>query len=226
MRVEVGEATSRRELLEFIKFPYSLYADDPHYVPRLLRERKEFFADANPIFDFTRVRYLLARDSSGGVLGRVSAHVNQRHNDFWGERTGFFGFFECVEDARVAEALMDRAEQWLASQDMVTVRGPLNFSTNQECGFLAEGFDSPPVFMMPYTKPYYLEMMEGMGYAKAKDLLAYDYHYPGEIPRHLERFCRRVQERTPALVRTVDMADFSEEIRRAFSVYNRAWSEN
>ncbi len=226
MSAEVQEVTTRDELLEFIAYPDSLYADDPNYVPHLRAERKKFFSDQNPAFQFTDVCYLLARKEEGRVCGRVTAHVNHRHNEFWGEQTGFFGFFECGGGPGVARALMDRAEGWLARKGMRRIRGPFNFSTNQECGFLAEGFDSPPVFMMPYNPPQYLEWMEGLGYSVAKNLVAYFYDYPGHMPPHIERFGRRARRRCPATVRSIDMDLFQEDIAKAFSVYNRAWSEN
>jgi len=153
MGVHIAEATSHADLREFIKFPWKLYADDPHYVRRLYAERKEFFSPQNPIFGFTRVRYLLARDDDGNLRGRMTAHVNRRHNEFHDERAGFFGFFECVDDPEVAAALTREAEAWLACEGMETIRGPLNFSTNEELGFLVDGFHTPPAIMMPHTRP-------------------------------------------------------------------------
>lgn len=226
MGVEVTPVSGRREMRQFIRFPYALYRDDPHYVPPLMAERKEFFSDQNPVFEFLRVRYFLARDEQGEIVGRTTAHVNERHNEFWDEQTGFFGFFGSVERPEVAAALMEKAESWLAEQGMETARGPLNFSTNQECGFLVEGHDSPPFVMMPYTKSYYPQMFEDLGYRKARDLLAYSYEYDGDIPDHLVRFGQRAAERSQVSVRSIDMDRFDEELAAAFEVYNRAWSEN
>ena len=109
---------------------------------------------------------------------------------------------------------------------MSAARGPMNFSTNEECGFLAEGFDLPPSFMMPYTKPCYLEFMEQLGYRPVKDLLAYDYNSGGVEPPYLERFSRRVSERMNVSVRPMQMHRFEEEVTRAFEVYNAAWARN
>ncbi len=226
MGVQLTRVRSRREMLQFIKLPYALYRADRCYVPRLLAERKEFFSDRNPVFEFTRVRYFLARDEQGRLVGRTTAHINQRHNEFWDEKTGFFGFFECVNRPEVAACLMEQAEAWLAGEGMETIRGPLNFSTNQECGFLVEGFDRPPVFMMPYTKRYYPGLFEGMGCRTAKNLVAYDYSYDGNIPDHLVRFGERAAERSGVRVRMVDMDRFEQEMAAAFEVYNRAWSHN
>jgi len=226
MRIRVQPATSRREMNEFIRWPMRLYRNDPFFVPHLIRERKEFFSAENPIFEFTDVAYFLAKDEQGEVVGRMTAHVNRRHNEFAGERAGFFGFFECVEDLEAAQALLQTGEAWLRERGMSAIRGPFNFSTNEECGFLARGFDSPPVIMMPYTKPYYLDFMAALGYRPAKDLLAYHYDDTGEIPPHLVRFAERESHRTGVAVRTLDMRRFEEEVKRIFEVYNRAWERN
>ena len=226
MGIAVEQVASGAGLRQFIRFPLALYAGDPCYVPHLLSERKRFFSPANPLFEFTEVGYLLARDEAGEVVGRVTAHINRRHNEFWGERTGFFGFFESVQRLEVAQALLTAAEHWLKERGMGLVRGPLNFSTNEECGFLVEGFDKLPVFMMPYTKPYYLDFMGQLGYAKAKDLLAYSYAHTGEIPRRLSEFAERAARRAEATVRTMRMEAFEDEVRTAFSIYNQAWAQN
>jgi len=223
----IQPVVSPKDMRRFIRFPLVLYRDDPLYVPHLLAERRTFFNPRkNPLFEFTDVRYFLALDGRGRVLGRVSAHVNRRHNEFWNERTGFFGFFECVQDMEPAAGLMQAAEAWLLAQGMDRARGPFNFSTNEECGFLAEGFDRPPAIMMPYTPPYYLDMMERLGYGRLKDLLALEYSYPGQIPERLARMSRRVQEHARVTVRCMDMRRFEEEVRKAFHVYNSAWQRN
>ena len=226
MSTRVREVTSRKELSQFIKYPLRLYAGDENFVPHLLSERRQFFSKRNPIFEFTDVHYLLAYNERGEVAGRMTAHVNRRHNEFCGERTGFFGFFECEERFEVASALFEAAERWLREHGMAAVQGPLNFSTNEECGFLADGFDSAPALMMPYTKKYYLEFVERLGYRKARDLWAYEYSYKGETPAYLVKFVGRIQKRTSVEVRMLDMSRFEQEIKEAFSVYNRAWVRN
>lgn len=226
MDAVVQQVASRRDMRRFIEFPRSLYAGDACFVPHLMLERQRFFSPRNPLFEFTDVTYFLARGGTGRTVGRITAHVNRRHNQFAGERTGFFGFFESVDDLGVAGALFEAAEEWLRGRGMAIIRGPFNFSTNQECGFLAQGFDEPPVIMMPYTRPYYLDFMERLGYAKAMDLLAYYYDSGGVTPEYLVRFCERIANRSGVTVRAIDMDDFEADAQKAFSVYNRAWADN
>lgn len=224
--VVVTPALSGRDMNAFIRFPLRHYVQDPLFVPHLIYERKKFFSPSNPIFQFTEVVYFLARDEKGEVVGRVTTHINERHNRHSGEKTGFFGFFESVDDPAVASALMEAAEKKLRDRGMNTVRGPFNFSTNEECGFLVQGFDRPPSFMMPYTKPYYPDLMTRLGYSKAKDLLAYDYEYQGAIPEHLRRFSERIRQRKKIIIRPINMKHFVEDVETIFRIYNDAWSKN
>jgi GNAT superfamily N-acetyltransferase len=226
MGIAVTEVTGRADMRRFIRYPLSLYAGDPFFVPHLLSERKPFFSPSNPLFEFTEACYLLARDDAGHIVGRTTAHVNRRHNEFWKDRTGFFGFFECVDDPAVARALLGRAEQWLRQRDIEAVRGPLNFSTNEECGFVVNGFDRMPAFMMPYTKPYYPALVAECGYAGAKDLIAYEYRRQGDIPERVARHADRAAERAGAVVRPIDVRNFEADVRAAFGVYNDAWARN
>lgn len=225
-QVVVTPASSGRDMDAFMRFPIRHYGGDPFFVPHLLYERKKFFSPSNPIFQFTEVVYSLARNDKGEVLGRVTAHINERHNRHSCEKTGFFGFFESVNDQTVASALMAAAEKTLRDRGMRTIRGPFNFSTNEECGLLVQGFDRPPSLMMPYTKPYYPDFLTRLGYVKARDLLAYEYEYQGSIPDHLVRVSERIRERKKITVRTIDMSRFVEDVETIFMIYNDAWSKN
>ncbi len=225
-QVFVAPAESGRDLDAFIRFPLRLYRQAPFFVPHLLYERKKFFRPSNPIFQFTDVTYFLARGENGQVVGRATAHINHRHNEHAGEKAGFFGFFECVDDQAVASALMTAAEDALRDRGMKVIRGPFNFSTNEECGFLVQGFDRLPAMMMPYTKPYYPDFMTRLGYSRAKDLLAYEYAYQGSIPDYLVRLRRRIRERKQIVIRSINMRRFEEDLAEIFRIYNAAWSKN
>ena len=226
MPVTIDPVSSDRELQSFIRLPFELYRGDPLFVPPLISDRKKFFGAENPLFAFTDVAYFLARDASGGVVGRITAHINKRHNEITGERTGFFGFFEAVNDGEVAEALIRTAEAWLRERGMDTIRGPFSFSTNEECGFLVDGFEVPPGFMMPYSHEYYLGFMDALGFDRLRDLIAYDFVYQGQYPEHLTRVSKRVESRTGVTVRPVDMKKFESDVATAFDLYNSAWQDN
>lgn len=221
------------ERTEFIHFQWEVYRDDPLWVPPLLSEREDFMdpVDGHPFHRHAKVRYFMAR-RDGEPVGRIAAFVNYRHNEYWGENIGFFGLFEVLDDAEAAEALLEAAETFVRDEGMTALRGPMNFSSNEELGLLVDGWNGPPVIMMTYNPPYYIDFIEGAGYEKAMDLLAYiidltQYQADGTgINPKLLRVARKVQERYDLDVRPIDMKNFDEEAKRIKQVYNDAWSRN
>jgi GNAT superfamily N-acetyltransferase len=191
----------------------------------LLRFQRELLsADHNPFFQHADVQLFLAR-RSGEVVGRISAQIDHEHNRYHDERTGFFGFFESDNDPDVASALLSVAEEWTRTRGMDRLRGPLNFSINGEVGLLVGGFDSPPQVLMPYTQPYYLDLMEAAGYAKIQDLFAWRWESQ-PVPEGPARMVRELRARPEVRVRTADMKRFDAEVRTILNLYNDAWSEN
>jgi GNAT superfamily N-acetyltransferase len=208
-----------------MKLPWHLYRDNPNWVPPLLRLQRELLSPKhNPFFQHADVRLFLAR-RGGEVVGRISAQIDREHNSYHNEHTGFFGFLECTEDRIVAAALLTAAEEWLRARNMDRVRGPFNFSINGELGLLVEGFDSPPQILMPYTQPYYLDLVEGRGYAKVQDLLAWRWQSQ-PVPEGPARMVRELRSRPEVTVRTANMKRFDDEVRTILDLYNEAWSEN
>jgi hypothetical protein len=142
---------NKRDLNAFIKHAP---VQARNWVPPLLRLQAELFSPRkNAFFKHADVQLMLAH-KDGRVAGRISAHIDHEHNRYWNERTGFFGFFESEDDPEVTTALLSAAEEWLRARGMDRIRGPMNFSTNGEVGFLVDGHDSRPVVMMPYTHAY------------------------------------------------------------------------
>ena len=217
---------SKRDLDAFIRLPWRIYKDDPYWVaPLRYSENHRFSPRQNPFFQHADVQLFLARRGAD-VVGRVSAHIDHEHNRYHDERTGFFGFFECEEDPETARALLTTAEGWLRARGMEQIRGPFNFSVNGEIGLLVEGFDSSPLPLMPYTHEYYLCLVEGAGYVKAKDLFAWRgarRPVPDGAPR---RMADELRARPGVTVRRARMKDFDHEVRMILDLYNDAWSEN
>lgn len=225
MAITVRPVEGRADLETFLRFPWRLYAGDPNWVPPLLSiQRQQFDPRHNPFFLHAEVCLFLAwRD--GQAVGRLSAQIDHEHNRYHGERTGFFGFFEAEDDVEVARALMGAGEDWLRANGMERVRGPLSFSINGEAGLLVEGFDAPPVFLMPYSPPYYRDLLDGCGYGKAKDLFAWRYDWQPFPPNTL-RMADELRRRPEVKVRTARMRRFTEEVRTILEVFNSTWSEN
>jgi GNAT superfamily N-acetyltransferase len=222
--IEVFEVQSKKDLNDFIKLPYSLYSKDPFFVPPLIKEMKSQFSIENPFFEHAIVKYFIARKDKD-IVGRITSIINKRHNEFHNENAGFFGFFESVNDLDVASALLDKVSDNLRREGMDILRGPMNFSTNEECGFLFEGFNTYPMLMTPYNPAYYNELMERYGMTKSKDLYAYIYNVAEELPEKVDRVAH-IAEKSGIRVRPLNKKVFDYEMNIFKDVYNSAWEKN
>jgi len=228
--VSIVPVHSNRDLRRFIDFPYQLHARDPLWVPPLRRDVKLLLSRTkNPFFEHAEAEYLLA-ERSGQVVGRIAAIANRLHNQTHADKVGFFGFFEAVDDQTVAHALLGAAAAWLGPRGFDTMRGPASFSTNDESGLLVDGFDTPPVLMMPHNPPYYLALLERAGFTTAKNLLVYQHgRQLGQVipvPDRLTRATQLITERLGITIRPLRMNDFKAEVDRVKALYNKAWEHN
>jgi hypothetical protein len=224
--IDVIEVDSRSLLDKFIKFPFKLYKNEVNWVPPLLVERKEFFdKNKNPFFRGAKTKLFLARRDNE-IVGRIATCVNFHHNDFHEENVGFFGFFDCIEDYDVAAKLLKVAMITLKSEGVERMRGPASFSTNQEIGFLIEGYEHPPTVMNPFNYPYIPRFAEKFGLKKVMDL--HGYLITKETPineRHM-RIVERIKQRSKISLRSLDFSKFNDEIKILQRVYNQAWEKN
>lgn len=222
----VSEAVTKRDRLLFVRCPWLVYRGDLHWVPPLVREDLARLSSANPFFSHAEAALFLAQ-RGGRVVGRVAAIVDRDYIRFHGRRMGFFGFFEALADADIAPALLGAARGWLAARGMEEMAGPMNPSTNDECGLLVDGFDADPCFMMPYNPPYYPPLMESFGLRKVMDLFAYQMTAPFTGQQRLEAVVARIRRRDPGLtIRPIDMRRFGAELEVIRDIYNQAWHRN
>jgi GNAT superfamily N-acetyltransferase len=221
----VTPVRSRRDLHHFLRLPWRIYRDNPVWVPPLLFDLKKLLDPRkHPFHRHADVQYFLARRGED-VVGRIAAIVNHRYVQFHDEATGFFGFFESIDDKHAAAELLAAAEHWTAERGMKQMRGPMSFSTNEECGLLVDGFQYPPTVMMPYNQPYAAQLIEAAGYTKAKDLLAYlldDTTPPQRLVHGVERL-QRLQDIT---IRPINLRRFKQEVELLSHIYHSAWERN
>ncbi len=212
----------------FIKFPWRVYAGDPHWIPPLIFERKAFLNPGkNPFFHHAEVQLFLAQQG-GETVGRIAAVINTAHDQHHHERAGFFGLFECLPQAdEAACALLEAAETWGRKRGATFMRGPVNLSTNElDCGLLVEGFDAAPVFHSSYNPPYYANYLEANGFTPCKDLLAFFRPVDPPVSPRLQHTIVRLQERRKVTIRPINMRDFVADVVRITAVYNEAWNDN
>ena len=221
--LRVVPVSNGRHLAAFIRLPWSLYAQDPHWVPPLKLERRMHFSSLNPYFAHGRWQGWIAWRGERPV-GRISAQVDDLHRRHCGVKSGHFGFLECENDPDVMRALVAQSERWLAQQETEEITGPFNFSINQECGLLVDGFDTPPAIMMPHNHQWYAQLLEQQGYAAAKDLYAYWIRPDFDIPRVMQKLVDR--HGSSVRLRGLNRKKFKQELETLRAIFNDAWSDN
>lgn len=215
-----------RDLSRFLRVPYAIYKDDRNWVAPLLSDLKKVFTDANPLFEHAEMKLWVAtRD--GRDVGRIAGILDRTHNTYHHETTMFWGFFESENDPETATALFDAVTDWARSKQMTRLLGPMNPTTNDECGLLIDGFDAPPIIMMTYNPRYYVDLVDGAGFVKAKDLLAYHFSVDPKPLERMERLAAGVKRREPGLVvRRILKKTLRADLVKVKEVYNAAWEAN
>jgi GNAT superfamily N-acetyltransferase len=230
--IQIRQATSIADIKKVARFPLSLYRGDPNYVPPLMGDRvKHLQPEHNPYFEHADMQLFLA-ERGGELVGTIAAIDDRLHRETWNESVGFFGVFETIEDDEVARGLLDAAGAWLAARGLQVMRGPMDLNINDVCGMLIDGFDGAPVIMMAYNKPYYPAMLDRYGFAKAKDIHAFDvkiYEFGPDVeglPARLSRFAEIAQQRYHVRVRSLDMKHLASEVELLKPIYRKAWEKN
>jgi GNAT superfamily N-acetyltransferase len=209
--------TSARDIGRFCRVQRELQGNEPHSVLPLRLEVEKVLSDANP-FWLHAERALWVAFRGGRTVGRILAVLDAEHARHHGERCAFFGFFESVDDPVVAAALFGELDCWAAARGAVRIRGPLNPNINEECGLLVEGFDLPNAVMMPYNPPYHGRLIEGVGFIRAKDLVAFDLVLADSPHARLIRLRDGLKRRSPG-IELRDLPDLK-------AIYNAAWERN
>jgi GNAT superfamily N-acetyltransferase len=228
MSVEVRPVHSRADLMRFIKLPWRLYRNSPRWVPPLISERKHHLdRERNPFFAHAEAEYFLAW-REGQPVGRITAHVDHRFNEFQKNDWGLFGFFEAEDDPEIANALLSRAEGWLRERGRDNMVGPMDFSMNHECGLLVEGHERPPQILENWHHPYYAGLIEGYGLRKVMDLYKWELRIGDResvLPIVFE-LADKVEPKYGVRVRHMRKRNFESEVRAFMEVYNAAWENN
>ena len=224
--VRIEKVTSKKDLKAFIKFPWDIYKGDPYWVPPLIMDVKEKLdRGKNPFFEHSEMDLFLAYKDDK-ITGRIAAIIDKNHNEFHEEKVVFFGMYECFNDLETTQALLDKVATWGLERGMDTLRGPMNLSMNDECAFLLEGFDSPPMIMMTYNPRYYLDLMEKSGMVKAKDLYAFYMDATEAMVKKIQGLVNEIKKKTTVSLRSVNMKKIDEEVEKIKYVYNNGWEKN
>lgn len=219
----------------FARFPWALYHHHPLWTPPLtgdllgnrLLGLKGLLTPKHPYHQHAEVTHFLAWQD-GKPVGRISAAVNHRFNEYYKVKIGFFGFFEVIHDFAIAQGLLDKARSWVKEHGMTLLRGPGEYSTAtyERQGTLIEGFAYPPTVDLIHNPPYYQEFLEKYGFTKAKDYYAYIFDIQAPPPPRLADMAKIFRKRRQIETRTLVMKNLLEEVRLIVKIYNECWSQN
>jgi GNAT superfamily N-acetyltransferase len=224
---EISIITTEKDRKEFIEFPYRHYSHNKYWVAPLVMEQKKLINEKkNPFYNNAEIALFLAK-LNGETAGRIAAIIDHRYNEFHQAKTGFFGFFESIDNHNTANLLFKVAEDWLREKGMEDVLGPSNPSMMDEIGILVDGFEKYPSILMPYHKPYYDKLAKKAGYEKEMDLLTYLVTQNSVDRERAERAVKIVKKRLPDLeIRKINMRKIKDEVHIIRDIFNEAWKNN
>jgi len=227
----VRPVRGRRDLKRFIKLPFQLHREHPNWVPPLTYERKRFLDQKrNPYFEHAEAEYFLC-ERNGRPVGRITAQIDRRWDEFQGGSDGMFGFFECENDLAAARALVGAAAEWLRQRGRDRALGPMDFTTNDECGLLIEGYEHRPMILQPWHPPYYRELLESQGLTKTMDLLMW-WIEMGELTEGtqfhpmIHAAAEQAEKEHGVTLRGMRKRDLEAEVAQFMDIYNEAWGGN
>ena len=223
--IEIRQTAMGGKLDDFLDVVDTIYASDPNFVRPLDFDMKErLHPKKNPFFEHGEgTTFTAYRD--GRCVGRISASIDREHLDRYKDDVGFFGFFDTVEDQEVATALLRAAEDWLRARHMKQMRGPLSLSVNEELGCLVEGFDSPPMILMPHHRPYQGGLIAGAGFEKLKDYYAWRYEV-GALNARTKRAHEEIKAMPEITSRQLSPKDLERDVTLVTDIFNDAWADN
>jgi len=229
--VKIRPARSKREMKRFVKVPFHLHRDQPLWVAPLVYERMEFLdRGKNPWFEHGEAEFFVA-ERGGEPVGRISAHLDRRWDEFQGGNDAMFGFFETANDPEVARALLAAATEWARERGRDRILGPMDFTTNDELGILIEGYERRPLILEPWHPPHYRALIEAEGFAKAMDVQMWELQF-GDL-KEGERFdpsihaaAEKALHDEGIVIRNMRKREMAAEVARFMDVYNEAWGDN
>ena len=219
-----SRVTARR----FLQFPYFHYHEHKNWVPQLQLEQRLMFSKRfNPFFEHGSIQRFIAVDSTGKVVGRIAAIKNELHLKNHKDGTGFFGFFESIDDFNVSSLLLDSAAEWLREYGLSRMRGPVNPSMNEVAGLLVDGFAYRPSIFMPYNPPYYESLLLESGATRSMTLWTFFSHRNIVDLEFIRQRAETVLARYPDIhFEQGNFKSFQRQADTILNIYNESWKNN
>lgn len=226
LRIEKIDLNLKKDLNRFVDLAWSIYKDDPKWVPPLKMAVRDLLnLKKHPYYKTSTVEAFIAIKDNKDV-GRILAVNNKAHNEYHNSKIGYFGFYETINDQKVSDLLINTAISFLKSSGLDEIQGPMNPGTNYECGLLVKGFDDDPQIMMTYNPAYYETLLANFGFTKAMDLLAYNTNAHFEMPKIIKDIAARTIKKENVTFRNINLKKWNQELDTMFDIYNSAWEKN
>jgi len=222
--IVIRRVASKRDRRLFATFPWSIYADDPLWVPPLMPDRRKLLRHKGAFFERGRADFFCAF-RNGRLVGTICAASDPAAVEQTGRRDCAVGFFETVDDTSVAEALFRAAEEWAVEHGLDALIGPFNLDYEDSYGILTHGRDRPPVILCGHTPQYYQRIVEDAGFAPARGgniALALDIERESSKIGRILRAGDHAKSRGHFVVRGANLRDWRNEARRVHHLLNNS----
>ena len=219
----------KKEIKKFVKFAWKIYKGNKYWVPPIISDLVGKIV-SGPYHEVGVLQPFLAY-KDGEIVGRIIAHYDKRHNEVHEEKSGRFGFFECINDKEVSRALFDSSKEWLIKEGMKTYEGPFSFLQYDASGLLLDDYENIPSLELAYNPPYYVDLVEDYGFKKGSDWFAFLATKEMDLSPLVFEFHKNIQKRIDdpndgLTIRSLNLKDFENEKRRIQEVFNKAWEKN
>ncbi|RYZ73230.1 MAG: N-acetyltransferase, partial [Proteobacteria bacterium] len=222
---------SKKDLDRFIDIAWKVFpkgGENEKWVPPLrLSVLENIDVKKNPFYKRATIELFVAV-KDGKDVGRIAAITNSAHEEFHHEKIGFYGFFESIDDLEVSRALFKAVAETLKAKGYEEFRGPVNPSTNHECGLLVRGQSQHPTIMTTWNPKYYVDHHEQLGLEKDKDTVAYFLatDKKNALPPKVIAYTERLKKSQRLVFRDFDLKNFDRDVEICFEIYNSAWEKN
>ena len=227
--MKIINVKNKKEYQQFIRTPKIIFKDNPLFVPPLwMDEKKGYDKKNNPILANSDFQLFLVLDENDKPLARAIVYIDHSFNEFYKSNIGFFGSFECVNDNKCADLLLDSCEKWLKDRKVDAIRGPIN-PVAENWGFIWQGYDRRAVYLAPWNPQYYHEFFLSRSYEKVKDLYVYeaDMKKGYVLPVRYGNFADEFHKRYPAMIlRSLDMKNIKQDAYSIWEISNTSLSDN
>ena len=225
MAIQIKEVQTKKDLKNFVLFPYKLYKKNKYWIPHLIKDELEtLMSDKNPAFEYCEAKYWLALKDNK-IVGRIAGIINHKYIEKWNKKYAGFSRFDFIDDEEVPRLLLDILESWAKSKDLEGVHGPIGFTNFDHQGMLVEGFDELPTIASTYNFDYYPKHIEKLGYQKNVDYIEFEAKVPKSIPEKAERIAKIVIKKNKLkLVKAKSKKELLPYARPIFDVINAAYS--